>query len=237
MNETGGERPPLTGIERIYKENLYANLRFPQSKVAIDVFTLHGLLADSNPTVLARQFFTEALSDELAEKMLEKARRAHAAFLVEDAIPTLDTQRIGRLWKSAQYKVERALLYVLDEEEPHEKETGEPVDYETQTEYLLEVLDRKKLPLPELRAATQAFVNAFKQPEITELLTKYRALMSSEYINKEGDEQEELFDSIVTLGKGISEKLFSLAIAETEKNPDLNKEILERVFNAFRYNV
>lgn len=153
------EAAPLTGLPLVKKENLYANLRFPQADLAILMFTLNAIMQDPEPERLLKEFLAHRVSDEEATQLLERANRAHTAFLDAKYVPELTTERMRNLWIVAQ---NRTILTVKNM-----RTFGPKIDY---GKFML----NGALPLHTMRTVLKAGVDAFRSEEAAPLLHQYR---------------------------------------------------------------
>ncbi len=173
MNEHAptAERPQLTGVDRVLKEVLYANVRFPQASCGIAGFTLNALFTDPDPQKIIREYLDTELSPEKIAMMIRMADRAHAAYLPKERIPVLEIADIQKLWKNEQKMVQVFLRFILEKGEV--EPMGESARDEMK-EHVLALLASEDLPVGTIKEVFEAFMMVFKTPEIQERLTEYR---------------------------------------------------------------
>ena len=180
--EGGGEQPPLTGMDLVLQQELYGMLRFPQADYMADTLVLNALLSQDDYVNLVGQYLTEELSDERAEHMLERARRAHDAYIPKEdreyMVPiTLDHMRF--IHEAGKYKIEEVLLFLLNAASISERVyTSSDADAHT---FITEGLTRPEFPLHELRAVLKAAVAELKSKDSQEALNAYRDRFRKEH--------------------------------------------------------
>lgn len=168
---SSAERQPPTGIDRVLKETLYANVRFPQAGFGIAGFTLNALFTDPDPKKMIREYLDTSLSDEKIKGMISIANRAHMAYLSEEKRPTLTEDGIRILWRAEQKMVQEFLRLML---EKGEIELINEDRQDEEKERVLSLLASEELPIAEVKETFAAFMQEFRRPETQELLTKYR---------------------------------------------------------------
>lgn len=172
----GEKAPPLTGMDRVLKENLYGNLRFPQVGFAIVAYTLHALVTDENPKQLIKDYLTTELSEEQLSAMLEKAERAHAAYLPEEKRPELTTQRMRELWEEEREYILSFFAGLLHIPTGYNEITLAKLSEEEILGAVLSQLEEKELPLETLKICAGKIIETLKEPSVVEALKEYRDL-------------------------------------------------------------
>ncbi len=174
MEQVRVERPPLTGVDRVLKEVLYANVRFPQTEVAIMGFTLNALFTDPDPKKLIEEYLNTDLSEDKIAMMLRAADRAHAAFLNEGDRPKLTADSVQELWKRGKKMVQAFLRNVLEKGEWSRPTNNSDYNQEEEKAHILKLLESEGLPVEDIQKALSAFVKAFNNPEVQGRLVSYR---------------------------------------------------------------
>ncbi len=174
--ESREKAPPLVGIDRVLKENLYGNLRFPQVGFAIFAHTLYALVTDPNPKKMIVEYLTSDPTEEQLDSMLGKANRAHAAYLREEKIPILNTERMRELWGAEREFIQSFFAGLLHIPTGRNEITGIKLNEEELLEAVLRALGEKEISLETLKVCSGIIVATLKEPSIAEELKEYREL-------------------------------------------------------------
>lgn len=228
--ESSAERSPQTGIDRVAERLLYGLMQFPQADFTSDAYAYEAIFADPNPISLIETYLETPLSDELAVRMLEKANRAHAAYLPKERVPDIKASSMQRIWDAGRYKLQEALLYLLDE--PYELDPrpfDEDPDFEEQRIRITNALKHKRLPLPELRAVSKMVLETLKQEPYKEALAQYRDRFRGEHWEyDEFDQPRELQWAVKQIWKPVMKE-----VRERVASATLDATALERCLEIY----